>query len=79
MSDVGQVELWLARWIRENVRDSRVLIVTDRTELDEQVEKFFKVVDEDIYCTKNGADLISQLNANDRYLICSVVHKFGSG
>jgi hypothetical protein len=39
MSDVGQVELWLARWIRENVRDSRVLIVTDRTELDEQTEK----------------------------------------
>jgi type I restriction enzyme R subunit len=31
--------VWLAKWIRENVSDSRVLIVTDRTELDEQIEK----------------------------------------
>ncbi|MBF4296178.1 type I restriction endonuclease subunit R, partial [Vibrio anguillarum] len=28
--------VWLAKWIRENVKDARVLIVTDRTELDEQ-------------------------------------------
>jgi len=34
--------VWLAKWIRENVRDARVLIVTDRTELDEQIEKVFK-------------------------------------
>ena len=27
--------VWLAKWIRENVKDSRVLIITDRTELDE--------------------------------------------
>jgi type I restriction enzyme R subunit len=34
--------VWLAKWIRENVKDSRVLIVTDRTELDERVERFFR-------------------------------------
>ncbi len=45
--------VWLAKWVRENVPDSRVLIVTDRTELDEQIEKVFKGVDEDIYRTKN--------------------------
>jgi type I site-specific restriction-modification system R (restriction) subunit len=28
----------LAKWIRENVKDSRVLIITDRIELDEQIE-----------------------------------------
>jgi type I restriction enzyme R subunit len=44
--------VWLAKWIRENVRDSRVLIVTDRTELDEQIEKVFKGVDENIHRTK---------------------------
>ena len=27
--------VWLAKWIRENVTDARVLIITDRTELDE--------------------------------------------
>ncbi len=46
--------VWLARWIRENVRDARVLIITDRTELDEQIEKVFKGVNEDIYRTKTA-------------------------
>jgi type I restriction enzyme R subunit len=59
------------------VRDSRVLIVTDRTELDEQIEKGFKGVDEDIYRTKDGAGLISVLGDANPWLICSLVHKFG--
>jgi type I restriction enzyme R subunit len=36
------IMVWLAKWIREHVRDSRVLIITDRTELDEQIEKVFR-------------------------------------
>jgi len=69
--------VWLAKWIRENVQDSRVLIVTDRTELDEQIEKVFIGVEEDIYRTKSGADLIATLNQPNPWLICSLVHKFG--
>jgi type I restriction enzyme R subunit len=69
--------VWLAKWIRENVRDGRVLIVTDRTELDVQIEKVFKGVDEDIYRTDSGADLISTLADTNPWLICSLVHKFG--
>jgi len=69
--------VWLAKWIRENVQDSRVLIVTDRTELDEQIEKVFTGVDEDIYRSKSGADLVSTLNQPNPWLICSLVHKFG--
>ncbi|MGB3681867.1 MAG: HsdR family type I site-specific deoxyribonuclease, partial [Rubrobacteraceae bacterium] len=69
--------VWLARWIRENITSSRVLIVTDRTELDEQIEKVFVGVDEDIQRTKSGADLMEKLNAADPPLICSLVHKFG--
>lgn len=69
--------VWLAKWIRENVRDSRVLIVTDRTELDEQIEKVFTGVEEEIYRTKSGADLVSTLNLPNPWLICSLVHKFG--
>jgi len=30
--------VWLAKWIREHVKGGRVLIVTDRSELDEQIE-----------------------------------------
>lgn len=69
--------VWLAKWIRENVQDSRVLIITDRTELDEQIEKVFKGVDEDIHRTKSGADLIVRLNDTGPWLLGSLVHKFG--
>lgn len=69
--------VWLAKWIRENVTNSRVLIVTDRTELDEQIEKVFSGVEEKIYRTKSGADLIHTLNTVNPSLICSLVHKFG--
>jgi type I restriction enzyme, R subunit len=69
--------VWLAKWIRENVRDGRVLIITDRTELDEQIEKVFLGVREAIYRTKSGADLIATLNATTPWLVCSLVHKFG--
>ncbi len=68
--------VWLAKWIRENVQDARVLIITDRTELDEQIEKVFKGVDEDIYRTKSGQDLINKLNATTPWLFCSLIHKF---
>ena len=33
--------VWLAKWIRENVTDARVLLITDRTELDDQIEGKF--------------------------------------
>jgi type I restriction enzyme R subunit len=69
--------VWLAKWIRENIANSRVLIVTDRTELDEQIEKVFSGVDEYIYRTKSGADLIATLNQPNPWLLCSLVHKFG--
>ena len=48
--------VWLAKWIREceHVTDPRVLLITDRTELDEQIEKVFKGVSEDIHRTQSG-------------------------
>ncbi|PZV02945.1 MAG: restriction endonuclease subunit R [Leptolyngbya sp.] len=70
--------VWLAKWLRENATDARVLIITDRTELDEQIEGVFHGVDEDIYRTTSGTDLIAQLNATTPWLLCSLVHKFGS-
>ena len=71
--------VWLAKWIRElkNV-DGRVLIVTDRKELDEQIEMVFEGVKEDIYRTESGADLAEVLRDPAKSLICSLVHKFGS-
>lgn len=63
--------VWLAKWIRENFTYARVLIITDRTKLDEQIEKVFKGVDEDIYRTKSGADLLTILNQTIPWLSCS--------
>ncbi|MCB9127964.1 MAG: HsdR family type I site-specific deoxyribonuclease [Ardenticatenales bacterium] len=71
--------VWLAKWIRENVPGSRVLIVTDRTELDEQIEKVFAGVGENIYRTRSGADLVNVLNRTEPWLLCSLIHKFGRG
>ncbi|ABR30271.1 restriction endonuclease subunit R [Thermosipho melanesiensis] len=71
------IMVWLAKWIIENISDSRVLIVTDRIELDEQIEKVFKGVGENIYRTKSARDLIEQLNRKDENLMCSLIHKFG--
>lgn len=69
--------VWVAKWIRENVPDSRVVVITDRTELDEQIEKVFNGVNEEILRTKSGADLIARLNDTNPWLLCSLIHKFG--
>lgn len=69
--------VWLTKWLRENVKNARVLIITDRTELDEQIEKVFKGVSEEIYRTKSGQDMINVLNATTPWLVCSLIHKFG--
>jgi type I restriction enzyme R subunit len=72
------IMVWLAKWIREHVKDARVLILTDRTELDEQIEEVFKGVSEDIYRTKSGADLVRVLNGSEEWLVGSLIHKFGA-
>ena len=72
------VMVWLAKWIREHVTDGRVLIVTDRTELDEQIEKVFMGVNEDIHRTRSGTDLVRVLESGADWLVASLIHKFGA-
>lgn len=71
------VMVLLARWILENKPQARVLIVTDRDELDKQIKDVFVAAGEDIYRTTSGADLIAQLGQPRPRLLCSLVHKFG--
>ena len=70
--------VWLSKWILANNPEARVLIVTDRDELDEQMEKVYKGVDENVQRTRSGADLTSRLNNSQDRLICSLIHKFGN-
>lgn len=69
--------VWLSKWILENNSNARVLIVTDRDELDEQMEKVYKGVDEKVYRTSSCDDLVERLNKTDKRLICTLIHKFG--
>ena len=77
--------VWLAQWIRENIDDSRVVIITDRDELDKQIENGFKDAGEHPVRAKSGEHLIKMLDGkNDKKceekmpaLICTLIHKFG--
>ncbi len=68
----------LSKWILANNPDARVLIITDREELDDQIEKIYKGVDVNIVRTQSGKDLIQRLNLFEDRLICSLIHKFGN-
>jgi type I restriction enzyme R subunit len=71
------VMVLLARWIIENKPNARVLILTDRDELDKQIERVFHDAGETIYRTSSGRDLMEQLGQAKPRLLCSLVHKFG--
>ncbi|MBP9941321.1 MAG: HsdR family type I site-specific deoxyribonuclease, partial [Comamonas sp.] len=68
----------LAKWILENKPQARVAIITDRDELDKQIERVFTDAGETICRTSSGSDLMSQLGQATPRLLCSLVHKFGA-
>ena len=67
----------LARWILENKPAARVAVITDRDELDRQIERVFKDAGETIHRSQSGRDLMAQLAEPNPRLLCSLVHKFG--
>lgn len=70
--------VWLSKWILASNANARVLIVTDREELDDQIEKLYRGVDEDIKRTKSGKDLLERLNSYEDRLICSLYTNLAS-
>ncbi|HOY15340.1 MAG TPA: HsdR family type I site-specific deoxyribonuclease, partial [Saprospiraceae bacterium] len=68
---------YLAKWILENNPNARIAILTDRTELDKQIEDVFTDAGEQIYRTSSGNDLMAQLGQDKPRLLCSLIHKFG--
>jgi type I restriction enzyme, R subunit len=71
------VMVFLAKWILENNPNARVVIITDRDELDKQIEGVFTEAGEPIKRTRSGRDLMNQLGQTTPRLLCSLVHKFG--
>lgn len=71
------VMVLLAKWILENNPNARVAIITDRDELDKQIERVFRDSGEAIKRTRSGRELMKQLGQATPRLLCSLVHKFG--
>jgi len=69
--------VYLAKWILESNPKARIAIVTDRDELDKQIEDVFTDSGETIFRTKSGRDLMGKLGQPSPRLLCSLVHKFG--
>ncbi|HBN04384.1 MAG TPA: restriction endonuclease subunit R, partial [Bacteroidales bacterium] len=70
--------IWLAKWIRREIGgNARVVIITDRDELDRQIENGFKSTDEKIERARSRKNLINFLNHDSPWLISTLVHKFG--
>lgn len=71
------IMVWLAKWILEHNPKARVVVITDRDELDKQIERVFIDAGEKIKRTTSGRDLMGQLNNTLPRMFCSLVHKFG--
>lgn len=73
------VMVFLGKWILENNPNARVVIITDRDELDKQIRDVFTDAGEKgIYRTKSARDLMDHLGKASPRLLCSLVHKFGN-
>lgn len=71
----------LAKWILEHRPQARVVIITDREELEHQiihVLKNTKLIEDQISVqASSGRDLLTKLQENTPKIICTLVHKFG--
>lgn len=70
--------IWLARYINAMFDNPRVIVITDRTELDIQIKNGFINAGDKICHPKDSADLLNRLNASDEWLLCTLIHKFGN-
>ena len=71
----------LAKWLLEHDPEARILIVTDRDELDKQIEGVMKnagVIGENSPSPRilNRAEFVAKLGATAPRLLCALLHKF---
>ena len=75
------VMVLLAKWILEQDSDARVLVVTDRDELDKQIEGVMRnagVIRPDAASPRitSRAEFVEKLGATMPRLLCALIHKF---
>ncbi|MBV6418695.1 MAG: hypothetical protein CMLOHMNK_03625 [Steroidobacteraceae bacterium] len=71
----------IAKWLLEQDPDARILVVTDRDELDKQIEGVMKnagVIGDESPSPRitSRAELVEKLGAASPRLLCALVHKF---
>ncbi|HOV96463.1 MAG TPA: HsdR family type I site-specific deoxyribonuclease [Thermomonas sp.] len=66
----------LAKWLLEDDPDARILVITDRDELDDQITKVLKNAGLDSTRVTSRADLVAKLGATTPRLLCALLHKF---
>ncbi len=71
----------LAKWLLEHDSEARILVVTDRDELDKQIEGVMKnagVIGENSPSPRilNRAEFVAKLGATAPRLLCALLHKF---
>ncbi|MBM3535985.1 MAG: type I restriction endonuclease subunit R, partial [Alphaproteobacteria bacterium] len=71
----------IAKWLLEHDPDARILVVTDRDELDKQIEGVMKnagVIGPDSPSPRitSRAEFVEKLGASTPRLLCALVHKF---
>ncbi len=68
----------LASYICKNFPNPRVVVITDRKELDLQLAATFVKGGNKLHHAESCSDLLDTLNKGDEWLICSLIHKFGA-
>ena len=68
----------LASYIRRNFQNPRVVVITDRKELDIQLANTYIKGGNKLHQAGSCSDLLETLNQGDEWLICSLIHKFGA-
>ena len=71
----------LAKWLLEHDADARILVITDRDELDKQIEGVMKnagviSVDSPSPRITSRAEFVDKLGAATPRLLCALIHKF---
>lgn len=69
--------IWLASYIKEHFDDAKIVVITDRTELDIQLSRDFSDAGHEIYQASSQSDLLSALQNPSVWLVSSLIHKFG--
>jgi type I restriction enzyme R subunit len=64
--------------LEPSIKNPRVVVVTDRINLDKQISKTFKNCGKDVYQAHSGEDLVRLLGDNSKEVITTILDKFHS-